>query len=88
MLQPGKLLKQQFIVINLPSFVLRLNNVLQRLIFGAQMLPHKKQLLRRNAWYRQQLATQQSGSNTKQNAGALPKNLADGANNPAMPAQH
>lgn len=52
------------------------------------MLPHKKQLLRRNAWYRQQLATQQSGSNTKQNAGALPKNLADGANNPAMPAQH
>ncbi len=40
------------------------------------MLPHKKQLLRRNAWYRQQLATQQSGSNTKQNAGALPKTLA------------
>ncbi len=52
------------------------------------MLPHKKQLLRRNAWYRQQLATQQSGSNTKQNAAALPKTLADGANNPAMPAQH
>lgn len=47
------------------------------------MLPHKKQLLRRNAWYRQQLPTQQSSSNTKQNAGALQKPISAAVNNPA-----
>lgn len=52
------------------------------------MLPHKKQLLRRNAWYRQQLPTPQHGSNTKQHTGPLQKTLADGADNPAMPAKH
>ncbi len=46
------------------------------------MLPHKKQLLRRNAWYRQQLPTQQS-SNTKQSTGALQKPITAAVNNPA-----
>jgi len=88
MLQPGKSSNESFIVINLPSIVFRLNNILQRLIFGAQMLPHKKQLLRRNAWYRQQLPTQQHHSDTKQSSGLQQKTLADAANNPTMSGKH
>jgi hypothetical protein len=52
------------------------------------MLPHKKQLLRRNAWYRQQLQTQQNNSNARQHDDAQQKTVTDGANNPAMPTKH
>jgi len=52
------------------------------------MLPHKKQLLRRNAWYRQQLPTQQHHSDTKQSSGLQQKTLADAANNPTMSGKH
>lgn len=47
------------------------------------MLPHKKQLLRRNAWFRQQLPTQQSSNNTKQNSAAVQKPIIAAVNNPS-----
>lgn len=52
------------------------------------MLPHKKQLLRRNAWYRQQLQTQQNNSNAQQSSGVQQKTLADVANNQATSGKH
>jgi hypothetical protein len=52
------------------------------------MQPYKKQLLRRNAWYRQQLQSQQTTHNANQNQSTQPATLAGTATTQATSSKH
>ncbi len=52
------------------------------------MQPYKKQLLRRNAWYRQQLQVQQTTHSASQNQSAQPATLAGKVTTQTTPSRH